>query len=70
MVEEKLIWKEIWKNQGALIPFLRGQDARHSSSECPPEINQIAPFIIAPPIIIKINKEKNLNLAFSRATIT
>jgi len=39
MVEEKFIWKEIWKNQGALIPFLRGQDARHGSSEYPPILN-------------------------------
>ena len=32
MVEETFIWTEIWKNQEALLTFLRGQDARHGSS--------------------------------------
>ena len=36
MVEETFIWTEVWKNQEALIPFLKGQDARYGSSECPP----------------------------------
>ena len=39
MVEEKFIWKEIWKNQEALITFLRGQDARKGSSEYPLTLN-------------------------------
>ena len=39
MVEEKLILKEIWKNQEALITFLRGQDARHGYSEYLPTLN-------------------------------
>jgi hypothetical protein len=39
MVKEKFIWKKMWKNQEALITFLRGQDARHGSSEYPPTLN-------------------------------
>ena len=39
IVDEKFIWTEIWKNQEALIHFLKGQDARHGSSECPPAQN-------------------------------
>ena len=35
-VQETFIWTEIWKNQEALLTFLRGQDARHGSSECRP----------------------------------
>ena len=53
MVEEKLIWKEIWKNQEALITFLRGQDARHGSSEYPLTLNYIAPLIVAASIVTK-----------------
>ena len=53
MVEETFIWTEIRKNQQALIPFLKGQDARHGYSECPPALNLIAPLIIAPPIITR-----------------
>ena len=38
-VEETFIWTEIWKNQEALLTFLRGQDARYGSSECRPALN-------------------------------
>ena len=42
---------EIWgKKQEDLITFLKVQDVRHSSSECPPALNQNAPLIIAPTI--------------------
>ena len=58
MVDNKFTWKEIWKNQEALIPFLKGQDAHHCSSECPPALNQIAPLIIVPPIRIKELEKK------------
>ena len=34
MVEETFIWK----NQEALLTFLRGQDAQHGSSECRPAL--------------------------------
>ena len=44
MVEEKLIWKEIWKNQEALITFLRGQDACHVSSEYLPTLKENCAF--------------------------
>ena len=47
------------ENKEALLTFLRGQDARHGSSECPPALKLIAPLIIAPPIIIK-NKNKKV----------
>ena len=39
MVEEMFIWKEIWKNQEALLTFLRGQHARYGSSESRPTLN-------------------------------
>ena len=39
MVEETLIWTEIWKNQEALLTSLRGQDARHGFSKCRPALN-------------------------------
>ena len=39
MVEETFIWTEIWKNQEALLTFIRGQDERHGSSECRPALN-------------------------------
>ena len=51
MVEETFISTEIWKNQEALLTFLRKQDARQGSSECRPELNQIAPLIIAATIV-------------------
>ena len=53
MVEENFILKKIWKNQEALINFLRGHDARHASSEYPPTLNKIAPLIIAASIAKK-----------------
>ena len=34
MVEETFIWTEKWKNQEALLTFLRGQDAGNGSSDC------------------------------------
>ena len=43
------------KNQEALLTFLRGQDARHGSSECRPALNLIAPLII-PASIVKTIK--------------
>ena len=39
MLKETFIWTEIEKNQEALLTFLRGQDARHGSSECRMSIN-------------------------------
>ena len=53
MVEETFIWTEIWKNQEAPLTFLRGQDARRGSSEFWLTLNQIAPLIIADPIVKK-----------------
>ena len=55
MDEETFIWTEIWKNQETLLTFLKGQDARHGSSECRPALNKIVPLIIAAPIV----KQKN-----------
>ena len=46
MVEETCLWTQIWKYQEALLTFLRGQYARHGSSECPPALNLIVPLII------------------------
>ena len=63
MVEETFIWTEIWKNQEALLTFLKGQDARHGSSDCRPAVNKIAPLIIAAPIV-----KKKLNFTYLRAT--
>ena len=68
-MEETLIWTSILKNQEALLTFLRGQDARHGSSECWPALNLIAPLIIAA-AIIKKNVIKMQILHFSRATFT
>ena len=62
MVEEKLIWKEIWKNQEALITFLRGQDARQGSSEYPPTLNLIVPLIIAASIVKKQKKQAKFSI--------
>ena len=53
MVKETFIWTEIWKNQVALLTFLRGQDAHHGSSECWPALNQIAPLIKAEQIVLR-----------------
>ena len=64
MVEETFIWTEILKNQEALLTFLRGQDARHGSSECWPALNQIAPLIIATQLV----KKKKEILHFLRPT--
>ena len=50
MVEETFIWTEVRKNQEDQITFLKGQDVRHCSSECPSTLNLNAPLIIAPPI--------------------
>ena len=41
MVEEKKFEQRNVKNQEALITFLRGQDARHGSSEYPPTLNKL-----------------------------
>ena len=61
MVEETFIWTEICENQEALLTFLRGQDARHGSSECRPALNQVAPLILATPIVKqKFNKKMEI----------
>ena len=39
MVEEKLIWTVIWKNQEDLVTFPKGQNVRHGSSLCPLALN-------------------------------
>ena len=63
MVEDTFIWKKIWKNQEALLTFLRGQDARYGSSESRAALNKIAPLIITASIVKK-NKIKNVYFAF------
>ena len=65
MVEERFIFTEIWKNQEALLMFLKGQDARHGSSECRRALNSIAPLIIAAPIV----KKKRGNFAIVKGYI-
>ena len=59
MVEETIILTEIWKNQVALMTFLKGQDARHGSSECTLVLNFNAPLVYAPKEIEKIKQNKN-----------
>ena len=54
-----------------IITFLRGQDARHGSSDYPATINQIAPLKIAASIVKKNNLNKKVKfLHCSRATFT
>ena len=48
------------ENQKALITFLKGQDARHGSSECLPALNKNAPLIIAPLIVKHRENRKRL----------
>ena len=69
-MEEKFILAEIWKNQEALITFLRGQDARNGSSEYPQTLNKIAPLIIADSIVKKKLKFKSQNFAFFKGYIS
>ena len=51
------------------MTFLRGQDARHGSSEYPPTLNQIAPLIIAASIVKKKLRAKFTRKEFLRSRL-
>ena len=58
MVGETFIWTVIWKNLEDLITFLKGRNARHGSSLCPPALNKNGPLNSAPLVVTKRKRKK------------